>query len=99
MDVQDRITKLKEKREKLDQRLNSFAQKAKTVERKRDTKRKIVVGGAILAHLDKDPAFAASVRSLLAASVGRISDREVIADLLPALPKTIDNEASKEALG
>ena len=82
MDVQTRIARLKEKREKLGQRLNTLSQQAKTQERKRDTRRKIIIGGAVLAHLGKDPAFAASIRSLLGASVGRMHDREVIADLL-----------------
>ncbi len=82
MDVQTRIAKLKEKQDKLAQKLNSLSQQAKTQERKRDTRRKIIIGGAVLAHLDKDAAFAASIRSLLGASVGRINDREVIADLL-----------------
>lgn len=82
MELQTRIAKLKEKKEKLAQKLNSLSQQAKTQERKRDTRRKIIIGGAVLAHLDKDPAFANSIRSLLGASVGRINDREMIADLL-----------------
>jgi hypothetical protein len=82
MDVQTRINRIKEKREALAQRLNTLERQAKTAERKRDTRRKIIIGGAVLVHLDKDPAFAASIRSLLGASVGRINDREVIADLL-----------------
>ncbi len=36
--------------------------------------------------MEKDHAFADWLRSLLAHSVGRINDRETIADLLPDVP-------------
>jgi hypothetical protein len=87
MDVQSRINRIKERREALTQRLTTLERQAKTAERKRDTRRKIIIGGAVLAHLDKDAAFAASIRSLLGASVGRLNDREVIADLLAPVTK------------
>ena len=60
--------------------------KAKKEDRKRDTRRKIIVGGAVLAYMEKDHAFAKWLSDLLARSVGRINDRDTISDLLtPAL--------------
>ncbi|WP_156964695.1 hypothetical protein [Methylocapsa aurea] len=82
-DYADRIAKLKEKKEKLGERLGALEQKAKAETRKRDTRRKIIVGGAVLAQMGKDSVLASMVRKLLAASVGRPMDREAIADLLP----------------
>ena len=70
-DYADRIAKLKEQREKIEARLNTLGQKAKADERKRDTRRKIIVGGAIIVQMEKDAAFAAHVGKLLNASVGR----------------------------
>ncbi len=61
---------------------NTLEQKAKTEDRKRDTRRKIIVGGAILVEMQKQPAFAKIMAQMLSATVGRQSDREAIADLL-----------------
>ena len=80
--LSDQIAALKAKRAKLDARLTPLENKASKTDRKRDTRRKIVVGAAVLAAMDKDPFLAAQVRRLLAVSVTRENDRDVIADLL-----------------
>jgi hypothetical protein len=49
---------------------------------KRDTRRKIIVGGAVLAEMQMDPEFAHLVQGLLARYVERPNDRADIADLL-----------------
>jgi hypothetical protein len=82
--VEERIARIKQQREALAQRLNTLEQTAKSEARKRDTRRKIIVGGAIIAQMEKDASFAAAVRKILAQSVGRQNDREAIADLLDA---------------
>ncbi len=64
-------------------RLNTLSTKAKQEERKRDTRRKIIVGGMVIAAMERDEDFAARIAALLGAYVGRPNDREVIADLLP----------------
>jgi hypothetical protein len=84
--ITDRIAALKAKKEKLAERLNNLEAKAKNDNRKRDTRRKIIVGGAVLAHMEKHPDFAKSVTAILAAAVGRPNDRETVADLLPPSP-------------
>lgn len=82
----DRIAILKDKREKLAHRLAKLEASEKSKARKHDTRRKIIVGGAVLVHMERDADFAASIRSLLRVSVGRIRDRQTIADLLPIPP-------------
>ena len=57
-------------------------QKEKSQTRKLDTRRKIIVGGAVLAEMHKDPEFAAVVRALLLRYVARPNDRDAVADLL-----------------
>ncbi len=84
--VEERIARIKQQREALAQRLNALEQKSKSEARKRDTRRKIIVGGAVIAQMEKDQTFAAAVRRILAQSVGRQNDREAIADLLDAAP-------------
>jgi hypothetical protein len=81
-DYADRIERLKQQREKIEARMNTLAQKAKVEDRKLDTRRKIVVGAAVIAHMETNQAFAAAIREVLAAYVGRPNDRAVIATLL-----------------
>jgi hypothetical protein len=81
--ISERIAYLKQQREKLSQRLNKLEQKEKSQARKLDTRRKIIVGGAVLAEIHKDPNFAAMLRALLARYVARPNDRHAVADLLP----------------
>lgn len=86
-DYDEQLAKLKAKREQLDARMSKLAQQAKDENRKRDARRKIIVGGAILAYMEKDESFARAVRSILGAYVGRPKDKEVIEDLLNELTK------------
>ena len=53
-----------------------------TEERKRDARRKIIVGAAALAHAEVDPGFRAALRVALRAAVTRDVDKAVIPDLL-----------------
>ena len=84
--LESRIVSLKAKKDALTARLNALQAKAKTEDRKRDTRRKIVVGAAVIAAIEKDDALARRVRELLARSVTRPNDREVIAELLSPAP-------------
>ena len=67
----ERIGKLKEQREKIERRLNTLEQKATNKKWKRDTRRKIIVGGAVLAEMQIDPEFADLIQGLLARYVER----------------------------
>jgi hypothetical protein len=51
-------------------------------DRKRDARRKIITGAALLAEAQRNPAVGQLVRSVLQARVTRPIDRAVIADLL-----------------
>jgi len=86
--LEDRIASLKAKKDALAARLNKLQAMAKTDERKRDTRRKIVVGAAVLAAMEKDSVLALKVRELLLRVVTRENDRAVVAELLapPAAP-------------
>ena len=81
-DLSERIAHLKQQREKLSHRLNALEQKEKSQTRKLDTRRKIIVGGAVVAEMHKDPEFAAVVRALLLRYVARPNDRAAVAELL-----------------
>jgi hypothetical protein len=88
----DRIADLKARKEKLAAQINALAIKAKNENRKRDTRRKIVVGAAMLAAMEHEPALAPEVRRVLARFVSRDQDRSVVADLLDPSP-ALENSA------
>lgn len=74
--------KLEKQRAQIEARLKALDAKDKTEQRKRDARRKIIVGGAVLAHAAQHPAFADVLRGVLNAAVTREIDRKVITDLL-----------------
>jgi polyphosphate kinase len=80
--LEDRIASLKAKKQALAARLAQLETRAKSEERKRDTRRKIVVGAAVIEAMGKDPFLATRVRALLAQVVTRDTDLEIIRDLL-----------------
>ena len=99
-DFADRIARLKDKKNKLAGQLGALEQKAKAASRKLDTRRKIIVGGAVLAHMEKDATFASAMQKLLGAYVGRPLDREAIADLLaPKSPPAIQQAPPPRSIG
>lgn len=85
-DTASKIAALKSKKQQLAKRLSALEQKEKTDARKRETRQKIIVGGLVLAHMQKDEGFARVVRGLLVEHVTRPHDREAVAELLNAAP-------------
>jgi hypothetical protein len=81
-DYEEQIEKLKSQRQKIERRLSTLEQEAIDIGYKRGARRKIIVGGAVLAEMEKDDDFANVIRGVLARHVERPKDREVIADLL-----------------
>lgn len=70
------------RKQQLEARLADLDARQKTRNRKRDTRRKVIVGGAIIAHGKLHPAFRVALRSVLQQAVTRDIDKAVIADLL-----------------
>jgi hypothetical protein len=62
------------------------SKQAKAAARKLDARRKIIMGGAILAAIADSPGLAAMVKTVLAQRVTRALDRAAVADLLDATP-------------
>ena len=80
----ERMRILEERMRQIEAQLHALSAREREVERKRDARRKIIVGAAVLAHAELDPNFADMLREILAAAVQRPADRQTIADLLPA---------------
>ena len=83
----DRLNRLQQRKAALDRQIAAAESEAKAAARKQDTRRKIVVGGAILAALADSPGLAAMVQTVLAQRVTRTLDRAAVADLLGDAPK------------
>jgi hypothetical protein len=78
----ERIAELAERKKQIEAKLAGLAARERQEERKRDTRRKVVVGAAVLAHAERDAEFSAKLRAVLAMAVLRPADREAITDLL-----------------
>ena len=78
----ERIAAAEERKAQMVARLAALKGKAKAVDRKLDTRRKIVVGAAVLVEIEREPRFAEYVRKMLEKAVTRTQDKEAIADLL-----------------
>jgi hypothetical protein len=78
----ERLSLLEEKRKALDAAIKREQAKARTEDRKRDTRRKIIAGALALEHAGIDPAFDAALQRLLHRYVIRAEDRALF-DLPP----------------
>lgn len=74
----DRLTRLQQQREALDQKIRAEQKKLKEQERRDETRRKIVAGAIALAHMDKDEHFRALFSELLEHFVERPQDRALL---------------------
>jgi hypothetical protein len=83
--LDDQLAELRKKSDELEGRRSSLLARKKLANRKLDTRRKIVVGAAVLAHAQLSPTFAGQLREILDAGTTRSVDRGVIPDLLPRL--------------
>ena len=85
----DKRAVLVEKRKKIDAKLKALDNRRKTEERKALTRRKIIVGGAVLAHASQHPEFALVLRQALNLAITSERDREALADILgPLTPES-----------
>ena len=81
-----RLESLRKRKAQLENRIAAAEQQAKVAARKLDARRKIVVGGAVLAAIADSPGLAAMVKTVLAQRVTRALDRAAVADLLDDQP-------------
>ena len=78
----EKLAALKQQEAQLKARIARLEAKEKTEEHKKDTRRKIIIGAAVMAHAALEPIFAAELRCILKQAVTRESDRDTIKDFL-----------------
>ncbi len=79
--VSERKAELENKRQQITAQLARIDAREKQQERKKDTRQKIIVGGAVLAHARLNAAFADQLTGILSKAVTRDIDKNTIADL------------------
>ncbi len=92
----DRLTRLQQRKAELERQIAEAERAARESDRKRDTRRRIIVGVAILAAIESSPGLLAMVKTFLEQRVTRAHDRAAVADLLgdPGPAKTPPPEGS-----
>ena len=87
--LDDKIAELAKRQQQLDAQRMSLLASKKTADRKLDTRRKIIVGAAVLAHAEVNPDFSTTLRGILSVAVQRDIDRRDIGDLLDIPPSPV----------
>jgi hypothetical protein len=67
------------RKSQIEHQLAAFDAREQEAKRKRETRQKIIVGAAVLAHAQRDPSFAATLQSVLQRAVVRPKDRSFLA--------------------
>lgn len=82
--LDQKLADLTQRQQQLEARRLALLASKKNADRKLDTRRKIIVGAAVLAHAELHPPFSTALRDILSVAVQREMDRRAIADLLAA---------------
>jgi large subunit ribosomal protein L7/L12 len=82
---ESRLNLLRKKREALDAQIRAAEARARSQERKLDTRRKVLVGAAVLHHAETDPALATQLTNMLDGFLSREDERSLFE--LPARVK------------
>jgi len=83
--AETKLERLKEKREAIEARIKQEQNKLKASERRADTRRKVLVGAAVLEWAKHDTDFAKRLNGELKSFLARDADRELFG--LPSLGK------------
>jgi hypothetical protein len=79
--LDEQAEELRQKKEVLEKRLEAIEARKRESDRKLDTRRKIIIGGAVLAHAEIDTEFRRALQAALQKSVAE-KDRPILADLV-----------------
>lgn len=69
---------LEKRKSQIDAQLSDLKAREKTQARKDETRRKIIIGGLVMAQMEKDADFKATMNALIERGVTRAVDRRVL---------------------
>lgn len=81
-----KLERLQKRKQEIEQQLKAIEARDKQAARKKDTRRKIIVGAAVLAHAAMDEDFAKLLRAVLKKAVTEERNLALIADLTGGAP-------------
>lgn len=93
--LDQKLADLTKRQQQLEAQRQTLIASKRSADRKSDTRRKIIVGAAVLAHAELNSDFSAILRGILSVAVQRPIDRRAIADLLGRPPS--DNSATSRS--
>lgn len=73
-----RREKLEKRKAQIEAQLDDISAREKAQARKDDTRRKIIIGGLVMARMEKDADFKATIDALIERGVTRAVDRQVL---------------------
>jgi len=79
--LDEQLEALKQKKEAIERQLGAVERRKHETDRKLETRRKIIVGGAVIAHAVIDPDFRRALQAALQKAVAP-KDRSLVADLI-----------------
>jgi hypothetical protein len=79
--VASKLEKLKQRKAKLDAEIARAQKSERERQRSQDTRRKILIGAAILAEIEQEPSLRGVVQDILKRRLTQDRDRELLADL------------------
>lgn len=81
---EEKLAELQKKRQQIDERIKKESARLNAVERKADTRRKILAGAVAIEHAEHDKEFKAKLYALIQRAVTRDNDRALFSfDPLP----------------
>ena len=79
---EETLAALQQKKQQVDAQIKATAARVRTAERKKDTRRKVILGGAVLAHMAHDATFKTAIVKLISEQVKRPEDRELFTHII-----------------
>lgn len=98
--IEERLAELREREARLRREQERLKARLSVEERKRDTRRRILLGSLVLARLESEPALRAIVERELAGFLTRPGDRELFAGIVGlagVLPSQAEVAAADDA--
>ncbi len=77
MGNEQKLSRLEQKRQQIDQQILAIKARQKQQQRKDDTRRKILIGGAVLKEAQADPEFQQALQAILDKHITRDHDRKL----------------------
>ena len=95
---EDRFKRLQQRRDQLNAKLAALEARNRQAEKKRDDRRKILLGALVMADLPQCPELRAWLAERLPGFLTRTEDKKLFADLLPPDNEVVPHSSAGDAV-